>query len=51
MKTEKCRYLREEIGVTKCTVDDSRIKLDCPKNRSQYRVTAVCWKVPVNDTP
>ena len=46
-KYKKCGYLREENECARCNAPKSSAVKYCPKTRSEYRVTQVCWKVPV----
>jgi len=41
---KKCERIVEELGVARCLAYPQK-DVVCPKSRSQYRVTAVCWKV------
>jgi hypothetical protein len=56
-KTKICPYLRRSGAVATCgaytdlDAIENPSKAECPKSRSQFNITQVCWKVPVKVGP
>ena len=50
MSTKKCPCLMEENAIARCDAVSRLSRGEgiyyCPKSRSQYKVTATCWKIP-----